>query len=119
VCGSSLTASARQNALSRLRFEHCCEHTVIASLGAEAREKLIFGNDRQACETYMDAMLELDALAESITCKFSEVLKRYDCSQPYSVNFHCADCKVGLLQPFQSGRSFLFEPTSGDKTSAL
>ncbi|XP_021941830.1 rho GTPase-activating protein gacF [Zootermopsis nevadensis] len=93
VCGSSLTPSERQSALKGLRFEHCCEHTVAASLGAEARDKVIFGNDRQTCETYMDALLELEALAKSITCKFSEVLKRYDCSQPYSVNFQCADCK--------------------------
>jgi hypothetical protein len=67
---------------------------------AEARDKVVFGNDRQACEVYMDAMLELDALAKSITCKFSEVLKRYDCSQPYSVNFNCSKCKVGSQRTY-------------------
>jgi hypothetical protein len=95
-----LTADERQSALRRLRFEHCCEHTVIGSLGAEARQKVIFGNDKQACETYMDAMMELDALVDSITCKFAEVLRRYDCSQSYSVIFRCAHCKVG--RPFYS-----------------
>lgn len=97
VCGSSLPASVRHDTFANLQLEHCCEHTVLASLGAEARDKVVFGNDRFACEVHIDALLELDALARSITCKFSEVLKRYDCSQPYSVNFHCADCKVGLL----------------------
>lgn len=97
VCGSSLPASVKQDALAKLRLEHCCEHTVLASLGAEARHKVVFGNDRLACEVHMDALLELDALARSISCKFSEVLKRYDCGQLYSVNFHCADCKVGSL----------------------
>jgi hypothetical protein len=75
---------------------------------AAARDKVVFGNDRQACEVYMDAMLELDALAKSITCKFSEVLRRYDCSQPYSVNFDCTRCKVGAQRTyFLTGASIL------------
>jgi hypothetical protein len=67
---------------------------VLASLDAKARETLVDEKNRHTCEVYIDALLELDALAESITCKFSEVLKRYDCNQTYSVNFHCAHCKV-------------------------
>jgi hypothetical protein len=98
VCGSSLPTSEKESALKKLRFQHCCEHTVLASLDAKARDMLVFGKNRTTCEDYIDALLKLDALAESITCKFSEVLKRYDCSQTYSVNFHCADCKVSSPQ---------------------
>ena len=98
VCGSSLLTSERESALNKLRFQHCCEHTVLASLHAEARKKLVFGQNRTTCEEHINALLELDALAESITCKFSEVLKRYDCNQTYSVNFHCADCKVSSTE---------------------
>jgi len=111
VCGSSSQAGDRQRKLENLRFEHCCEHTVLASLGAEARQ-VVFGNDKQACVAYVDALLELDALAESITCKFSEVLKRYDCNQTYSVNFRCADCKVGLSEPSKTWHRFLFGRTN-------
>jgi len=94
VCGSSLQESERESALNKLQLQHCCEHSVLTSLNATARENLVSGKDRHTCEVYIDALLELDALAESITCKFAEVLLRYDCSQTYSVNFHCADCKV-------------------------
>ena len=86
----------RREALARLRLRHCCEHSVLTAMSAEVREKVFA--DRDACENYLNALLELDALARSIACKFSEVLRRYDCDQTYSVNFHCKHCKVGNLQ---------------------
>ena len=83
----------RREALARLRLRHCCEHSVLTAMSADVREKVVA--DRDACENYLNALLELDALASSIACKFSEVLRRYDCDQPYSVNFNCKHCKVG------------------------
>ncbi|GJQ84847.1 hypothetical protein Trydic_g469 [Trypoxylus dichotomus] len=88
VCGRKESPESRRRALQGLRMRHCCEHAVDSALP----EMVFDGGD--ACRERLDALLEVDALAARISCEFAEVLTRYDCTQTYSINYHCEDCKV-------------------------
>lgn len=79
---------SRRRALQGLRMRHCCEHAVDSAL-----PEVVFDGG-EACRQHLDALLEVDALAARISCEFAEVLTRYDCTQSYSIKFHCEDCKV-------------------------
>lgn len=90
--------------LKSLRLRHCCERDVASALHNEAYEQVL--KDKQACMTRLKELIEVDMLAERITCEFREILVRYDCSHPYSLIHDCRDCKVSIVYYlFVRGRS--------------
>ncbi|GLV37922.1 Mid1 [Carabus blaptoides fortunei] len=90
ICDSG-DRGGRLQQLQDMRLRHCCEHAVITSLRPLHREAVLAGGAN--CKHHLDALLEIDALAARISCEFTEVLTRYDCGQPYSIVYQCADCK--------------------------
>lgn len=89
VCGRGVNPERRRRKLQGLRMRHCCEHAVDSALPETA---MLQGGE--TCRQQLDALLEVDALAARISCEFAEVLTRYDCTQTYSIKYHCEDCKV-------------------------
>lgn len=88
VCG----AQDRLMELRKLRLRHCCEHRVIDTLNSTDLSRL--QQDKTFCRQILAYLLEIDAMATRLSCKHSEVLKRYDCAQKYSIAHDCSDCKV-------------------------
>ncbi|XP_067014452.2 uncharacterized protein Mid1 [Anabrus simplex] len=91
VCASS-AGPGRAMLLRGVRLRHCCEHSVLESLSADAFSAVMNGSTA-VCSSYLAALLEVDQLASGVTCKFREVLTRYDCEQRYSVRFECSHCQ--------------------------
>ncbi|KAJ1528439.1 hypothetical protein ONE63_006851 [Megalurothrips usitatus] len=88
VCGSM--------ELDKFRLRHCCEHSVGRSLTPEALQAVRSSSSQ--CSHYLGALLELDTLAARLSCEFGEILTRYDCDHPYSVNFQCKHCQVSAVR---------------------
>lgn len=88
VCGRGSSPERRKLALQTLHMRHCCEHAVLWALPMDVLD----GGD--TCRRRIDALLEVDVLAANVSCKFSEVLTRYDCGQTYSIVHRCENCKV-------------------------
>lgn len=78
--------------LKSLRLRHCCERDVASALHNEAYEQV--KNDKKACKMRLNELIEVDKLAERITCEFREILVRYDCGHRYSLIHDCGSCKV-------------------------
>ncbi|KAH8371570.1 hypothetical protein KR093_008076 [Drosophila rubida] len=77
--------------LRTLRLRHCCERSVFSALHTLALNATL--TDRDECVRLLSDLLEVDALANRITCELSEILFRFDCRQVYSLINQCDDCK--------------------------
>ncbi|KAL5286559.1 hypothetical protein ACFFRR_007906 [Megaselia abdita] len=79
--------------LRSLRLKHCCERNVFSLLHTLALNATLSGGDQ--CVQALNDILEQDALANRISCEYSEILYRYDCRQIYSIRNQCSDCTEG------------------------
>lgn len=95
LCESSSDIETKLRNLKRLRLRHCCERDVASALHTEAYEDVLRGSI-ESCKLRLNDLIEVDRLAERITCEFKEILVRYDCKQRYSLIHHCGDCKVSI-----------------------
>lgn len=82
--------------LKSLRLRHCCERDVASALHNEAYEQVL-KKDKEFCKMRLNELIEVDKLAERITCEFREILVRYDCGHKYSLIHDCDDCKVSNI----------------------
>lgn len=82
--------------LRTLRLRHCCERNAFSALHNDALNVVTNGGD--GCERTLNELLDVDALANRITCELNEILIRYDCRQLYSIRHGCRDCKVSAFQ---------------------
>lgn len=82
--------------LRTLRLRHCCERNAYSALHNDALNIVTNGGD--GCERTLNELLDVDALANRITCELNEILIRYDCRQLYSIKHGCRDCKVSVMQ---------------------
>lgn len=101
VCNHKMNKKERLELLERLRLRHCCEHAVTTVLKGHELETVINVGEktRASCLALLSDILEVDAIAARVSCGFSDVLTRYDCGQPYSIVYHCDDCKVNTFSP--------------------
>lgn len=86
-----------QNLLRQIRLRHCCEYKLIESLSSTLLERVLNGKEEE-CSSIIDSLEDVDNLAARVSCEFTEVLSRFDCGQPYSVQFSCQDCKVSQIR---------------------
>ncbi|XP_039484304.1 uncharacterized protein LOC120447031 isoform X2 [Drosophila santomea] len=77
--------------LKVLRLRNCCERSVFSSLHTLALNASL--TDRQECVRVLSDLLDVDGLANRITCELAEILFRFDCRQVYSLINQCDDCK--------------------------
>ncbi|EDW01663.1 GH21564 [Drosophila grimshawi] len=77
--------------LRTLRLRHCCERSVFSALHTLALNATL--SDRNDCIRLLSDLLDVDALANRITCELAEILFRFDCRQVYSLVNQCDDCK--------------------------
>lgn len=87
----ALGASARARRLASLRLRACCERSPASALDQGARDDVLAGGER--CERTLHDLLGLDAMVARVHCDFVDILRRYDCSQSYSVHT-CDECQV-------------------------
>jgi len=78
-----------------LRLRNCCERSVFSALHTLALNASL--SDRQECFRVLSDLLDVDNLANRITCELAEILFRFDCRQVYSLINQCDDCKVSLV----------------------
>ncbi|XP_022238372.1 transmembrane protein FAM155A-like [Limulus polyphemus] len=59
------------------------------------------------CRTALTSVINLDTMAQQVTCEFEALLARYDCRGQYSVRFSCQECEkvyrqwvCAMLLPF-------------------
>jgi hypothetical protein len=90
ICKKS--SSDIETKLKSIRLRHCCERDVASALHNDAYEDVRSGGSR--CERRLNELVEVDKLAERLTCEFTEILVRYDCGSRYSLIHHCGDCRV-------------------------
>ncbi|XP_035429330.1 uncharacterized protein LOC118262244 [Spodoptera frugiperda] len=88
LCALSTPARARR--LAELRLRACCERSPASALDSGAREAVL--SDQQSCERALHDLLGLDAMVARVHCDFVDILRRYDCDQPYSVHT-CHECQ--------------------------
>lgn len=81
--------------LRALRLRNCCERSVFSALHTIALNASL--TDRRECARILTDLLDVDGLANRITCELAEILFRFDCRQVYSLINQCDDCKVSLL----------------------
>ncbi|ALC42010.1 CG33988 [Drosophila busckii] len=77
--------------LRTLRLRHCCERSVFSALHTLALNSTL--SDPDECVRLLSDLLDVDALANRITCELAEILFRFDCRQVYSLINQCDDCK--------------------------
>ncbi|XP_044248935.1 uro-adherence factor A [Drosophila takahashii] len=77
--------------LRLLRLRNCCERSVFSALHTLALNASL--SDRQECVRVLSDLLDVDNLANRITCELAEILFRFDCRQVYSLINQCDDCK--------------------------
>ncbi|KAH8253355.1 hypothetical protein KR032_005028 [Drosophila birchii] len=77
--------------LRALRLRNCCERSVFSALHTLALNASL--SDRRECVRTLSDLLDVDALANRITCELAEILFRFDCRQVYSLINQCDDCK--------------------------
>lgn len=82
--------------LQTLRLRNCCERSVFSALHTLALNASL--TDRTECLRILNDLLDVDGLANRITCELAEILFRFDCRQVYSLINQCDDCKVSSLQ---------------------
>lgn len=90
VCGTKKypDSNSRRAKLRELRMRHCCEHAVESALPEAAL------NGGSICKQHLDALLQVDQIANRLSCNHADLLIRYDCSQNFSIAHNCEDCKV-------------------------
>ncbi|KAF9419248.1 hypothetical protein HW555_004175, partial [Spodoptera exigua] len=88
LCALSTPARARR--LAELRLRACCERSPASALDSGAREAVL--SDQKSCERALHDLLGLDAMVARVHCDFVDILRRYDCDQPYSVHT-CHECQ--------------------------
>ncbi|XP_052838982.1 LOW QUALITY PROTEIN: uncharacterized protein LOC128254162 [Drosophila gunungcola] len=74
-----------------LRLRNCCERSVFSALHTLALNASL--SDRSECVRVLSDLLDVDGLANRITCELAEILFRFDCRQVYSLINQCDDCK--------------------------
>lgn len=74
-----------------LRLPHCRLHSVGDVL--PPHERVAMGESAAHCRRVLRSLLDVDELAATLSCKFGEVLRRYDCAQNYSVRHDCRHCQ--------------------------
>ncbi|KAH8234256.1 hypothetical protein KR038_004884 [Drosophila bunnanda] len=77
--------------LRALRLRNCCERSVFSALHTLALNASL--SDRRECARILSDLLDVDGLANRITCELAEILFRFDCRQVYSLINQCDDCK--------------------------
>ncbi|XP_017024839.1 uro-adherence factor A [Drosophila kikkawai] len=77
--------------LRALRLRNCCERSVFSALHTLALNASL--SDRRECTRILSDLLDVDGLANRITCELAEILFRFDCRQVYSLINQCDDCK--------------------------
>nr|XP_021183786.2 uncharacterized protein LOC110371740 [Helicoverpa armigera] len=88
LCALGIGARARR--LAELRLRACCERSPASALDRGARADVLAGGER--CERALHDLLGLDAMVARVHCDFVDILRRYDCDQPYSVHT-CHECQ--------------------------
>ncbi|XP_016972530.1 uncharacterized protein LOC108039883 [Drosophila rhopaloa] len=74
-----------------LRLRNCCERSAFSALHTLALNASL--SDRSECIRVLTDLLDVDGLANRITCELAEILFRFDCRQVYSLINQCDDCK--------------------------
>ncbi|XP_041448796.1 uncharacterized protein LOC111070981 isoform X2 [Drosophila obscura] len=90
LCGLESPAELLKR-LRTLRLRNCCERSVFSALHTLALNATL--SDRGECVRILSDLLEVDSLANRITCELAEILFRFDCRQVYSLINQCDDCK--------------------------
>lgn len=90
VCQQS--AQWQPQVLASVHLEHCYEFHALDVLSPVLMETI--HKRGEACKTVLAQLRALDAMAARISCEFAEVLRRFDCQQPYTAKFNCDHCKV-------------------------
>ncbi|XP_030386405.1 uncharacterized protein LOC115633116 [Scaptodrosophila lebanonensis] len=109
--------------LRQLRLRNCCERSVFSALHTLALNATL--SDSEECERILGNLLDVDALANRITCELAEILFRFDCRQMYSLINQCDDCKEAyrrwvcstLVPYFAEHEDIAATPTAKAKTA--
>jgi hypothetical protein len=88
------SSSDIETKLKTIHLRHCCERDVASALHNDAYNDVLNGGN--SCKMRLNELIEVDKLAERLTCEFMEILVRYDCGHRYSLIHDCGVCKVSI-----------------------
>jgi len=84
-----------RNSLANLHLQHCYEFRVLDVMSPELMQSVVKGG--QDCVKLLNQLRAVDDTAADISCDFADVLRRFDCQQPYTAKFNCTHCKVRAI----------------------
>lgn len=89
--------SQRTEKLNDTYLNYCTRYKLENLLSSEILMSVMH-KDSKECEHILDEFIQLDELINQFDHLFTNLLKRYNCNNGYSVKWNCEDCKVSARQ---------------------